>query len=195
MDYIKKSTDVFDKIIIFFRYDSDNSDIIWTNWSSSGPTWDNGPQANNEKNGEQFCVAMFKDNIQHYDLYDPSTWYDELCSEKLMEVVCEMVDNSYSTKSTTSTTTTKSTTTTTSSTTTTTTSTTATSPIPTTTTLMSTDTTTTTMTTTTTTLKTATSPTTTTPTRNSTTSSSALKKVLTTPITLLTLISSILVVG
>ena len=56
---------------------------------------------------------MFKDNIQHYDLYDPSTWYDELCSEKLMEVVCEMVDNSYSTKSTTSTTTTTTTTSTT----------------------------------------------------------------------------------
>ena len=190
MDYIKKSTDVFDKIIIFFRYDSDNSDITWTNWSSRGPKWDNGPQPNNEKNGEQFCVAMFKDNIQHYDLYDPSTWYDTLCSDKLMEVVCEMVDNSYSTKSTTSTT--KSTSTS-STTTTTTTSTTATSPIPTTTTLMSTDTTT--MTTTTTTLKTATSPTTTTPTRNSTTTSSALKNVLTTPITLLTLISSILVVG
>ena len=105
MDYIKKSTDVFGKIIIFFRYDSDNSDITWTNWSSRGPKWDNGPQPNNEKNGEQFCVAMFKDNDQHYNLYDPSTWYDTECSDK-MEVVCEIVENSYSTKSTTTSTTT-----------------------------------------------------------------------------------------
>ena len=43
---------------------------------------------------------MYRGNDQNHDTYDHYAWYDTECSDK-MEVVCEIVENSYSTKSTT----------------------------------------------------------------------------------------------
>ena len=89
---------------IFFRYDSDNSSITYNYWSSYGPNWDTGPQPNND---DQSCVAIYRSNDHH--IYDRYAWFDTYCSDK-MEVVCEIVENSYSTKSTTTSTTTTTTT-------------------------------------------------------------------------------------
>ena len=87
-------------ILNLFRYDSDNTTVTWTKWSSTGCTHnynnfcehnDTGPQPNNYL-GDQRCVAMRWNPQMQDDAtdFEYSTWYDESCSYREgMGTVCE----------------------------------------------------------------------------------------------------------
>ena len=81
-------------------YDSDNTTVTWTKWSSTGSTHnynnycehnDPGPQPNNYLDNQN-CVAMRwnHDMNDEEEDFKYSTWYDESCSEtEYMGTVCE----------------------------------------------------------------------------------------------------------